>query len=203
MKLYYIPGACSMATHIILREMELDFELEAVDPGIGKTELGRDFKSINQKGYVPALELESGVVLTEGAAVLSCLADSTIPVAKLAEHDALSRSRVLEWLTFTSSELHKSFSPLFAAGSSEEQKNAAIKTIGLKFNYLESVLADGRQFILSNLFTVADAYLFVVVNWSNFKGISLEPWPNFNDYVMRISKRPSVVAAMQAEGLGS
>lgn len=203
MKLYYIPGACSMATHIILRELEVDFELEAVDPVTGQTELGRDFKSINQKGYVPALELESGDILTEGAAVLSYLADSAVPVGKLAEKDALSRSRTLEWLTFTSSELHKSFSPLFAAESSEEQKNAAVKTLRRKFGYLESVLADGRQFILSNVFTVADAYLFVVVNWSNFKGISLEPWPNLNDYVTRISKRPSVVAAMQAEGLGS
>lgn len=203
MKLYYIPGACSMATHIILREMELDFELEAVDPVTGKTELGRDFKTINQKGYVPALELENGDVLTEGAAVLSFLADSADPIAKPTEHDALNRSRTLEWLTFTSSELHKSFSPLFAASPSEEQKNAAVKTLSRKFGYLESVLADGRQFILSNVFTVADAYLFVVVNWSNFKDISLEPWPNLNAYVRRISKRPSVVAAMQAEGLGS
>lgn len=201
MKLYYIPGACSMATHIMLRELDADFELEAVDPVTGKTETGREFKSVNPKGYVPALELETGDILTEGAAVLSYMADSAVPIIKPDEDGVLSRARLLEWLTFTSSELHKSFSPLFSMSSSDEQKAHAVQTISAKFDYLEAQLADGREFIVGEFFSVADAYLFVVVNWSNFKDISLEPWPNLNQYVARISERPTVVAAMQAEGL--
>ncbi|MBO6504932.1 MAG: glutathione transferase GstA [Kordiimonadaceae bacterium] len=203
MKLYYIPGACSMATHIMLRELDADFELEAVDPVTGKTETGREFKNVNPKGYVPALELETGDVLTEGAAVLSYLADSAVPIIQPNEDGVLSRTRVLEWLTFTSSELHKSFSPLFLMSSSDEQKAQAVQTISAKFDYLETQLADGREFIVGEFFSVADAYLFVVVNWSNFKDISLQQWPNLNQYVARISERPTVVAAMQAEGLGS
>lgn len=198
MKLFYIPGACSMATHIVLREMKVDFELEVVDPTIGITETGRDFKTINPKGYVPALELSSGDILTEGTAVLAYLSDR----ATGDEGDALVRARILESLTYTASELHKSFSPLFNDKSTNAQKAAAVEVLHKKFDYLESLFADGRKFIVGNAFTVADAYLFVVVNWSNFKDINLGAWPNLCDYISRIGSRPTVVAAMHAEGLG-
>lgn len=190
-----------MATHVMLREMAIDFELEAVDPVAGTTETGREFKSINKKGYVPVLELENGDTLTEGTAVLSYLADSAVPIIKPNENGALTRARVLEWLTFTSSELHKSFSPLFGASISEARKSEVVQTIEAKFDYLDVELADGREFLVGEHFSVADAYLFVVANWSNFKDISLERWPNLSAYVVRISQRPTVVAAMQAEGL--
>lgn len=198
MKLFYIPGACSMATHIMLREMKEDFELEAVDPATGITETGREFKTINPKGYVPALELSSGDVLTEGVAVLTYLSDE----ASDGESDGLARARILESLTYTASELHKSFSPLFNDKATEALKAFAVEAIHKKFDYLESLFSDSREFVVGNAFTVADAYLFVVANWSNFKDINLSAWPNLSNYISRIGSRPTVVAAMQAEGLG-
>ena len=198
MKLFYIPGACSMATHIMLREMKEDFELEAVDPAKGVTETGREFKAINPKGYVPVLELSTGDFLTEGVAVLTYLSDGAVD----GKGDRLLRARILESLTYTASELHKSFSPLFNDKSTEAQKAFAIKAVHRKFDYLESLFADGREFVVGSDFTVADAYLFVVVNWSNFKDINLGAWPNLSDYISCIGSRPTVVAAMHAEGLG-
>ena len=201
MKLYYISGACSTASHIMLRETGADFELEAVDPATGKTETGKDYRSINPKGQVPALELESGEVLTEGTAVLQFLADSAPDKAFSPPLASTQRARLQEFLNFVASELHKAFGPLFHGTPTEEERKATVAKIGDRFTYLESVLSDGRKFLVSDAFSSADAYLFVVANWANFKDIDLAAWPNLQAYVARIASRESAIAAFKVEGL--
>ena len=201
MKLYYSPGACSMASHIILREIGKPFELEKVDGATKKTEHGADFRAINSKGAVPVLEISKGEVLTEGAAILQFIADSNGAEELAPKTGTLERARVQEMLNFTASELHKAFGPLFNDKSTEVEKSSALKAVASKFDWLESRLSDGRQFLTGKTFTVADSYAFVVSNWANFKGISLAPWPKLKSFVDRVAARPSVRAAMQAEGL--
>ncbi|WP_429808049.1 glutathione transferase GstA [Ensifer sp. B1-9] len=201
MKLYYAPGACSLSPHISLREAGADFEIVKVDTKTHLTEAGADFKAINPKGYVPALVLESGDVVTEGAAVVQYIADR-FPEAKLAPaNGTLERTRLQEQLNFISSELHKAFAPLFNGAASPEAKEAAKAQVAKRFGNVESLLADGRHYLLGADFSVADAYLFTVVNWSGATGISLSPWPHLEAYVQRIAERPAVRAAMQSEGL--
>ena len=201
MKLYYAPGACSLSPHISLREAGADFEIVKVDTKTHLTEAGADFKAINPKGYVPALVLESGDVVTEGAAVVQYIADR-FPEAKLAPaNGTLERTRLQEQLNFISSELHKAFAPLFNGAASPEAKEAAKAQVAKRFGNVESLLADGRRYLLGADFSVADAYLFTVVNWSGATGISLSPWPHLEAYVQRIGERPAVRAAMQSEGL--
>ncbi|MBZ7920860.1 glutathione transferase GstA [Ensifer adhaerens] len=201
MKLYYAPGACSLSPHISLREAGADFEIVKVDTATHRTETGADFKAINPKGYVPALVLESGDVVTEGAAVVQYIADR-FPAAKLAPaNGTLERTRLHEQLNFISSELHKAFSPLFSKTASAEAKDAAAAQVAKRFGNVESLLCDGRPHLLGETFSVADAYLFTVVNWGSVTGVSLEPWPHLTAYMKRIGERPAVRAAMQAEGL--
>ncbi|MBK5568076.1 glutathione transferase GstA [Ensifer sp. SSB1] len=201
MKLYYAPGACSLSPHISLREAGADFEIVKVDTATHRTETGADFKAINPKGYVPALVLESGDVVTEGAAVVQYIADR-FPAAKLAPaNGTLERTRLHEQLNFISSELHKAFSPLFSKTASAEAKDAAAAQVAKRFGNVESLLSDGRPHLLGEAFSVADAYLFTVVNWGSVTGVSLDPWPHLTAYMQRIGERPAVRAAMQAEGL--
>ena len=201
MKLYYSPGACSMASHIILREIGKPFELEKVDGATKKTERDADFKAINSKGVVPVLEISKGEVLTEGAAILQFIADSNGAEELAPKTGTLARARVQEMLNFTASELHKAFGPLFNDKATEAEKSSALKAVASKFDWLESRLADGRQFLTGKTFTVADAYAFVISNWANFKGISLVTWPKLKSFVERVAARPSVRQAMLAEGL--
>ena len=200
MKLYYLPGACSSATHIMLRETGQNFELEAVSMETGKTETGKDFALVNPKGQVPALELESGEVLTEGAAILQFVADSAPDTAYSPTLGSVERARLQEHLNWIASELHKAFTPLFKA-ESKAAIEAAKKVVGQKFSYVESILEDGRDFLVGGTFSAADAYLLVVANWANFKEIDLAPWPRLQSYVARMLSRASVVAAYKAEGL--
>ena len=200
MKLYYFPGACSAASHIMLRETEQNFELEAVDMETGKTESGKTFTDVNPKGQVPALELETGEVLTEGAAVLQLIADSAPEKAFSPAIGSVERAQMQEHLNYTASELHKAFTPLFKANSDAEAE-AAKKVIGDKFTHIEGILSDGREFLVQDTFSPADAYLFVVANWANFKAIDLAPWPNLKAFVERVKARESVVATFKAEGL--
>lgn len=200
MKLYYVPGACSAASHIMLRETGQDFELEPVNVETGLTESGREFRSINVKAKVPVLELHGGDRLTEGAAVLQFIADCSPDKAYAPPAGTVERARLQEHLNWTASELHKAFSPLFA-DPSEETAKASRKLIEEKFSYVEYLLGDGREFLVAGTFSMADAYLFVVANWANFKDIDLAPWPNLSAYVERIAGRGSVVAAFKAEGL--
>ncbi|UWQ27105.1 glutathione transferase GstA (plasmid) [Leisingera aquaemixtae] len=201
MKLYYKPGACPLASHIALYETGRPFDIEAVDTAAGRTESGADYRAINPKGYVPALGLDDGSILTEGAAVLQYIADSH-PAAGLAPAaGTLARARMQEQLNWIGSELHKAFGPLFREGTSEAGKDDARSAVAGKFDFIEAQLADGREWLVEGRFSVADAYLFVVSNWANFTGIDLARWPNLAAFVSRSAARPSAQAAMRAEGL--
>jgi len=201
MKLFYAPGACSLSPHISLREAGVDFEIVKVDTTTHLTEGGADFKAINPKGYVPALVLETGDVVTEGAAVVQYIADR-FPEAGLAPaNGTLERTRLQEQLNFIASELHKAFSPLFSKTASADAREAAAAQVGKRLGNVETLLSDGRAHVLGDAFSVADAYLFTVVNWTSVTGISLGPWPHLTAYMQRVGQRPSVQAAMKAEGL--
>jgi glutathione S-transferase len=201
MKLYYKPGACPLASHIALHETGRQFEIEAVDTATGRTESGADYRAINPKGYVPALGLDDGTVLTEGAAVLQYIADTTPDAGLAPTAGTLARARMQEQLNWIGTELHKAFGPLFRAGTSEAEQDAARVAVAGKFDFIEIQLADGRAWLVDDRFSVADAYLFVVSNWANFTGIDLARWPNLAAFVSRCAARPSAQAAMRAEGL--
>jgi glutathione S-transferase len=201
MKLYYSPGACSLASHIALIEAGAQFEIDKVDTKEQKTESGENFSEINPNGYVPALRLDNGEILTEGAAVLQFIAD-TFPDAKLAPAGgALERARLQEKLVFISSELHKAFSPFFAETLEGAAREAALAKLAKRLNHIETQLSDGRAFLTGDQFTIADAYLFVVASWTRPLQIDLDQWPNVAAFVTRIAERPSAQAAMRAEGL--
>jgi glutathione S-transferase len=201
MKLYYSPGACSLSPHIILRELGISFDLERVDTATKTTESGEDFRTVNPKGYVPALRLDDGEVLTEGAAIVQYIADTKGASELAPPFGTLGRARLQEHLNFVASELHKAFSPLFRADASEEAKAAASANIGRRLDHIEHVLSDGRSYLLGDKFTVADAYLFVVSSWAIPAGIGLDRWPSLAAFVERVRSRPAVKAAMKAEGL--
>ena len=201
MTLYYVPGACSLASHIILRETERDFQIDKVNPGTGTTDSGANFREINPKGYVPALKIESGDYLTEGAAILQHLADARPDSGLAPPAGTLARTRVQEGLNFISSELHKAFGPLFSENASEEDRDTAKANVAGKLDLVEQMLADGRDYLVGSEFSVADAYLFVVANWAHPTGIGLERWPAVAAHGDRIAARPAVQAAMKAEGL--
>lgn len=201
MKLYYAKGACSLSPHIVLCEAGVKFELERVDLATHKTAGGVDFASINPKGYVPALLLDNGEVLTEGPAIVQYIADQ-YPQSNLAPPaGTLARARLQEQLNFIGTELHKQFSPLFSPANSAEVKNAAIKKINSRLNLVEKQFADGRSYLLGEQFSVADAYLFVVVGWTFHMKLSLENHPNIAAFHQRVASREKVQEAMRQEGL--
>jgi glutathione S-transferase len=200
MKLYYSPGACSLSPHIVAEEAGIPIELEKVDLAKHKTEGGQDYLTVNPKGYVPALRLDDGSILTEGPAIVQYLADQK-PASGLAPSaGTIDRYRLQEWLTFIGTEIHKSFSPLFNPASTDDAKNGAKTAIGKRLTYLNDQLAN-KQYLMGSKFTVADAYAFTIVNWTNFVGIDLKPYPNVVAYMSRIGGRPKVHAALKAEGL--
>jgi glutathione S-transferase len=200
MQLYYSPGACSLASHISLRETGLPFELKRADMKAKKLEDGSDYFAVNSKGTVPALRLDNGQVLTENPAILQYIADQA-PESRLApKSGTLERYRLQEWLNFVTSEVHKSFSPLFSPIADANVKEYAVKMIEKRFDWLNARLK-GRQYLLGDTFTVADAYLFVVVNWSQFVNIDLARWPAINEFQARVAARPKAQEAMEAEGL--
>ncbi|SMX38292.1 glutathione transferase GstA [Octadecabacter ascidiaceicola] len=201
MKLFYKAGACSLASHIALIETGIPFEIEAVDDTAGLTAKGSDYTTINPKGYVPALQFDDGEVLTEGPAILQFLADAHPNAGLIPPVGTMDRARVIEQLVFVSSELHKAFSALFRDGASETETAQARAAVKQKFNVVEEFLSDGRQTLVNGQFTVADAYLFVVANWANFKDIDLQNWPHLAGFVTRVSERPAVQQALRAEGL--
>jgi glutathione S-transferase len=199
-KLFYSPGACSLSPHIVLRELGLPFDLERVDTKTGKTEKGADFRTVNPKGYVPALQLDDGQVLTEGPAIVQYLADKK-PDAKLAPPaGTMERYRLQEWLNYITSEMHKSVGSLFNPKMPEDFRGVTKEAIATKFDYLTKQL-QGRGFLMGETFTVADVYLVVVLGWTKHVGIDLAKWPVIQAYVSRITARPAVQAALKAEGL--
>ncbi len=199
MKLYYAPAACSMSPHIIATEIGVKLELVKVDLATKKTETGEDFLAINPKGYIPALMLDNGQVVTEGVAIVLHLA-SLKPELKLAvEPTSPDYLQFLEKLLFITTELHKSIGGLFAP-LPEEAKAMMRTRIAARLSYFNTTLA-GKEYIHADRFTVADAYAFNVLNWAPMVGIDLSPWSNLVAFQQRIASRPSVQQAMQAEGL--
>jgi len=201
MRLYFKRGACSLASRIVLAELGLSYDAVSVDTDAGRTVDGRDYRRINPKGYVPALEIEQGEILTENPAILQFLADR-YPSAGLApEAGSLGRARLQEWLNFISSELHKAFSPFFGVEAlTHDQTGRAYATLERRLGDVERLLADNRTYVLGDAFSVADAYLFVVLGWSGAAGVQLDAWPHASAYVERVAARPAVrlAAALDA-----
>lgn len=202
MKLYYSPGACSLSPHIVLREAERRFDLERVDLASHRTASGGDFLLINPKGYVPALRLDGpgSEVLTEVAAIVQYIGDLAPGAHLVPPAGTFARYHLQELLNFVSSELHKQFGPLFDARTPAAVAAHQRGKIGERLLYLQDVLND-RAFLMGESFTVADAYLFVMLQWCRPHGIELETYPNLDDYESRIAQRPAVQAALAAEGL--
>lgn len=200
MKLYYSPGACSLSPHIALREAGLDFEAIQVDLGTKVTKAGADFRKVNPKGAVPALEIDGGQVLTEGAAIVQYIADKK-PGSKLAPAAGTTeRYRLQEWLNYIASEIHKGFSPLFNPKAPDEWKAMVKDMLAGKFDYLSKQL-DGKPYLMGDNFTVADGYLFTVLSWAKHMNIDMAKWPVLKAYLDRVAARPAVGAALKAEGL--
>ena len=200
MKLFYKPGACSLSPHIVLEESGLPYESESVDLKTKVTASGADFLAINPKGYVPALLLDSGELLTEGPAIVQYLADQ-VPAMRLAPaNGTLERYRLQSWLTFIGTELHKSFSPFFNPAAGDDWKAIARANLERRLAYTDAQLA-GNSYLLGEDFTVADAYLFTVLSWAKFIKLDLAQWPNLATYQARVAARPKVQAALKAEGL--
>lgn len=200
MKLYYIPGACSLAARIVLHELDLPFSAIRVDAATGRTEHGMDYSAINPKGYVPALQPDDTTVITENPAVLQYLAGLAPEAQLLPPPDSLDRVRAQEWLSFVSSELHKSFGPWFSGRSMQgDELERAEQRLARRIGDVERTLQDGRPFLLGQRFSIADAYLWVVLHWSAFIGLSLQPWPHTAAYVGRLAQRPTIRAALAQE----
>jgi glutathione S-transferase len=199
-KLYYSPGACSLSPHIALREAGLPFDMVQVDLKTKHMAGGGDFTEVNGKGYVPVLQLEDGQVLTEGPAIVQYVADRR-PEMKLAPAaGTIERYRLQEWLNFVTSELHKSFGPLFNPSTSADWKQAILALLGRRFDWLAPKLA-GRDYLMGQQFTVADGYLFTVLNWGQWVNVDLARWPAIAQYRDRVAERPKVRDALKAEGL--
>lgn len=200
MKLYYAPGTCSLASHIVLREAGLAHALEKVDIVTKRSADGKDFRAVNPHGYVPALEIEPGFVLTEGPAILQYLADRA-PAAQLAPANGTpERYRLQSWLNFITSEIHKGFAPLFKPAMPAEAKALFVELLGQRFDVVERHLAQ-HDYLMGERYSVADAYLFVTTSWAGYLGFKLERWPAINAFRARVAARPAVQAAMAAEGL--
>jgi glutathione S-transferase len=199
MKLFYMPGACSLAPHIALREAGLPFDLELVDRS-KKTGSGADYWTINPKGAVPAVKLDDGQVLTEAGVIQQYIADK-VPAKKLAPAAGTpERYRLQEWLNYIASELHKGIGQLFNPAMPDDYKEAVKKGLAARqFAYLEKALA-GRDYLLGD-FTIADGYAFTVLNWTKLHKMDLTAFPNVVAYMQRVAARPAVQAAMSAEGL--
>lgn len=199
MKLYYAPGACSMASRISLYEIGQDAQFVRTDIRAKRTEDGRDFRELNPLGYVPVLELDGGELLTENDAILPYIA-SLAPGRLAPEGDALTQARLHQALGFLSSELHKAFGPFFG-NPQGEARTAALDKLNSRLEFVEQHLSDGRDYWLGDQFTVADAYAFVVLSWADHFGISYADRPNIGRYLQRIGGRETVQRALKDEGL--
>ena len=199
--LYYTPGTCSISPHIALREAGVDFELSRIDLKNRKTANGSDWLAINPKGYVPALQLPDGQVLTEGAVMLQYIADLAPAKHLLPPAGTLERLRVQEWLHFIATELHKGASPLYNPLAGEEYKQQLREQrLAARWKILADGLGD-RPYLYGNGFTVADAYAFYVLRaWQHAHKQTLDRWPNLARYYRQLAERPSIAAALAAEG---
>ena len=200
MKLYYAPGACSLSPHIALEEAGLKYQAVKADLATKQTEGGGDYKAKNPLGYVPALELEDGTLLIEGPAIVQYIADKA-PGKNLAPaNGSMDRYKLQSWLNFVGDRVHKGFSPLFNKAMPDEAKKIAKERLATRFAHLEKHFAS-NDYLMGKAYSVADGYLFTVLNWTKPTGIDLAPYPNLQKYHQRVGQRPAVVAAMKAEGL--
>lgn len=200
MKLYYSPGACSLLPHIVAREVGVPIDLVKVDLKARKLDDGGDYTRINGKGYVPALALDDGTLLTEGPAIVQYLADRKPESGFAPANGTIERYRLQEWLNFLTSEIHKSFSPLFNPAVAEGWKQAARDNIARRFDWIAERLGPSA-YLMGERFTVADAYLFTLLNWCQWTGIDLARWPALKAHHARVAARPKVQEALRAEGL--
>ncbi len=200
MKLYFSNGACSLAPHIALRESGLPFDLVRASTKTHQLDDGTDFYTINPEGSVPVLELDSGERLTEGPAIVQYIADQAPEKHLAPANGTLPRYRLQEWLNFITSELHKSYSPLFRPTTPEDYKAVAKAGLMKKYGMVDGWLA-GKSYTMGEQFSVADAYLFTVTNWAGFVGLDLSGYQNLSAFMERVRARPAVQAALIAEGL--
>jgi glutathione S-transferase len=199
-KLYYSPGACSLSPHIALLEAGLPFELVLASTKTKKLADGTDFYTINAKGSVPVLELTDGQRLTEGPAIVQYIADQA-PASQLAPAaGSMARYRLMEWLNFITSELHKGFSPLFNPATPDDYKTLARTKLAERLKWVDEQL-EGKTFLMGDTFTVADGYLFTVASWGKYVGLDIAPMKNLSAFMGRVAARPAVQAALKAEGL--
>jgi len=198
MKLYYAPNTCSLASHIVLRELGLPFDLVKVDIRAKRTSDGRDYLSINPKGYVAALELDGGDVVTEGAAIVQYLADLRPERGLAPAAGTMARVRLQEWLAFITSELHGGMGPLFNPSLPDDARVLFREKLSRRFDYLQGILAV-QDYVMGDTFSVADAYLFTVLGWCDYVGIDIARWPALPVFVARVGDRPTVQAALRAE----
>lgn len=200
MKLFYSPGACSLSPHIALLEAGLPFSLEKVDLKDKKLDSGGDYTRLNGKGYVPALELDSGEVLTEGPVIVQYIADQQ-PAAGIAPAaGTIERYHLQEWLNFITSELHKAMGSMFNPAQTPEWKDSVKATLSKRLDWLSKQL-EGKQYVMGDKFSVADGYLFTILGWAPHVGFDLGRWPVIQQYAARVGRRPKVIEAMKAEGL--
>jgi glutathione S-transferase len=200
MKLYYSPGACSLSPDIVSRKAGIDLELERADIAQKKTESSRDFWGVNSKGQVPVLEIDNGQKLTEGPVIVQYLADQKPGSGLAPAPGTIDRYRMQEWLNFVASEMHKTYGPLFRPTTPEKFKVLSREVIGRRIAWLDKELA-GKQYLMGDKFTGADAYLFTVLRWSPRVGVDVNKSPNVTAYVDRVAARPKVQEALKAEGL--
>ena len=200
MRLYYTPGTCSLAPHIVAREAEIDLDLVKVDLATKLTETGEDYRAINPKGSVPALELDDGRVLTEAAVVIQFLADLAPASRLLPPAGSFDRYVAQQWLNYVATELHKGFGPLWHKETPAEMRRIVKDQLAAKFGFLDQELA-GRPFLTGERFAAPDAYAFTILGWAKFMAIDLARWPNLSAYVARIAARADVHDTLVAEGL--
>ena len=200
MKLYYTPGACSMASHIVLAESGVPYSITRVDLKTKTTETGEDYTKINPKGYVPAVRLDNGAMIGENTALLAYLGELRPTAGLMPPAGTIENYRVREWLGFVSSELHKNCSPFFRPNTPEATLQAQRELLRTRLAYMEGELA-GKQYLTGQAFTSADAYLFVVLGWFGHVGIDLAAWPNVKAFHARVAARSAVQQVMKDEGL--
>ena len=199
MNLYYAPGACSLAPHIVMREAGFPVDLKKVDLKAKQFE-GGDYKSVNGKGYVPAVKLDDGSVLTEAPVIMQYLADQKPDAGLAPKAGSMERYRLQEWLNFITSELHKGMGNFFNPALTEDWRKAVTDRLGLRFDWLSRQL-EGKKYLMGDKFSVADAYLFVILNWAGPSKFDMSKWPVLQEYHKRVAARPKVQEALKAEGL--
>ena len=200
MKLYYSPGACSLSPHIALLEAGLKFDLEKVDLRAKTTASGADYLAVNAKGYVPALQLDDGKVLTEGPAIVQYIADQKPESGLAPKAGTFERYELQEWLNFITSEAHKTIGSMFNPAMPADYKTVVLALVDKRLTWVESQLK-GKQYLMGDNFTVADGYLFTVLRWTAVFKIDLGKYPSIAAYFSRVEARPKVHEALVAEGL--